>query len=860
MAHTAGYSASVGFDISSKDWSWAYTTLEGTFSRGQVTQIDWVPLQDGEDGRPILARMAVDVSGAAVNVGVLNAVPGFFSHENNDLTFVAAVDGGEEYGNLGQCFFDSGGLIPFDENYEDNEAASDSSTLQVDLQWLDVDSPTVEDSSEIEAALKYVPLNLGAHLHVSDPFEGPGEFSIVDSLMEGYMEEDEFPQVPLKSTIGQLGYLALTALFDAASVRVFRSQLWEEGFNSCEEAKDETGVECTNLSDLTGPEEDIAALVVSATRRQNTMTEKDFWELILRFKDGKELHCCAPHPFASGTFEAVEPYPVGAIVSGKALFTGHFLPLEWGGSFGSSRLQFPIATDREFLDGGFPSQVGVPSASNYPLAASFQEFNEDFSFGRIMTDIGGCLGFSITSGNEALLSMMDRPARAQWASASRFLELLGDEGRYARATMSLSARTETMPEWRRVLFGVSLPTLSWGGAISADVHHDSLDHYAAVDCQLCAKADIVGTSFGQLLDTEVDTGLPIYGQAVVTASYVWAPEIHRNPFSGSRFLSVHGFIGREALIYFPCPDWLQELCDEHGDDGAEVAYALQNLLGKVLVGRFDHCRVDYGGQNVDLDCFDEAICSRIPESPLKRMDKRVAEDIERSWRNPEIALNTEAVFDAYASEKCTTADLMTSLVTGPNGLNVRRADIFDTRLVNLYEAAPDDWRVEWPEGGDAIMLLPDSSVLDESGSSDDSAASGGSFGSSDPSVRDYLTDEDSFERHVEMVQAGIAEGRCLSILYGDRNDEPTARIIHPVRIVELGRSYVLAWDELREDWRTFRIDRFKMCSILNRWFSPIQVPLPDDMDADDCERVQAALGGSADVATIRVAWSIGIGR
>ena len=158
------------------------------------------------------------------------------------------------------------------------------------------------------------------------------------------------------------------------------------------------------------------------------------------------------------------------------------------------------------------------------------------------------------------------------------------------------------------------------------------------------------------------------------------------------------------------------------------------------------------------------------------------------------------------------------------------------------------------------MLLPDSSVLDESGSSDDSAASGGSFGSSDPSVRDYLTDEDSFERHVEMVQAGIAEGRCLSILYGDRNDEPTARIIHPVRIVELGRSYVLAWDELREDWRTFRIDRFKMCSILDRWFSPIQVPLPDDMDADDCERVQAALGGSADVATIRVAWSIGIGR
>ncbi|MBC6821582.1 hypothetical protein CRD20_04335 [Corynebacterium sp. LK33] len=241
------------------------------------------------------------------------------------------------------------------------------------------------------------------------------------------------------------------------------------------------------------------------------------------------------------------------------------------------------------------------------------------------------------------------------------------------------------------------------------------------------------------------------------------------------------------------------------------------------------------------------------------MDKRVVEDIERSWRNPEVALNTDAVFDAYASEKCTTADLMTSLVTGPNGLNVRRADIFDTRLVNLYEAAPDDWRVEWPEGGDAIMLLLDTQEMDESDYLEE-LPEGYGTGSSDPSVRDYLTGEDLFEQHVDMVRAGIAERRCLSILYGDRNDEPTARIIRPVRIVELGRPYVLAWDELRDDWRTFRLDRFKMCSTLDRWFSPIEVPLPDDMDDDSYERVQEALGGSADAATIRVAWSIGIGR
>ncbi|MDO5029793.1 MAG: WYL domain-containing protein [Corynebacterium sp.] len=857
MAQIANYGASVGFDISSKDWEQAYTSLDAVFSRGEVTGVDSLSWKGSESGRPLFTRMAVDSSGATVTVGFASVVPGFLSHDNKELTFVAAVDGGENYGNLGQCFFDSVGLIPFEEGYE---AESVSSTLQVDLQRLDEDSPTVWDSSEIEAALKYVPLNLGAHLHLSDPFEGPSEYTILDSLMESFIEGPECLVPPLKSTIGQLGYLALSALFDASSVRVTRSQLQASGFGSCEDAEEETGVKCTELSNLTGPEEEISGLLVDATRHHNRMTDKDFWELILELKNGKRLRCFAPHPFAPGSFESVEPYSVGAMVTGDVLFTGHFLPLEWGGSFESSHLQFPIAIDMDWLHDGGVARAGVPSARTYPLSSGFHDANKEFNFGRVITDIGGCLGFTVSSSHKALLTLMNRPARAQWASANRALEVFSDDGEYARATMCLTTQAETMPEWRRVLFGMSLPTMAWGAGISVDTRFESLAHYAAVDCQLCAKTDITGTSFEELLTREVNAEQRGYGEPVVTALHVWMPEVHRNPFSGCRFLSVHGYIGRESMIYLPCPDWLEELCDEKGDDADEVAYVLQNLHGKVLVGRLDNCQVDFDGCNVNLDRFDEEIYSRIPESILKRVNRRSVEDIDKSWTNPEVALNTEAVFNVYASEQCTTADLMTSLLTGPNGLNVRRADIFDTRLVNIYEAGQDDWRVEWPEGGEAIMLLPNGPGMDSADNLDAAPADSGRLVSSDPSVRDYLTDEDSFEQHLELVRAGIAEGHCLSILYGNRNDEPTARIIRPVRIVELGRPYVLAWDELREDWRTFRLDRFKMCSILARRFSPLQVPLPDDMDSDDLERMQKALGDDVDAATIRVAWSIGIGK
>lgn len=320
----------------------------------------------------------------------------------------------------------------------------------------------------------------------------------------------------------------------------------------------------------------------------------------------------------------------------------------------------------------------------------------------------------------------------------------------------------------------------------------------------------------------------------------------------------------------PCPDWLEELCDAHGDDSPEVELALRRLDGKILYGRFDYCQLDFDGRGVELDRFDEEIYTRVPESPRTRLRRRERENIEECWVDPEIALDTRAAHYLHEVEECTTAGLMTWLETGPNGLDARRSIIFDRRMVNIFPTGDDSWAVEWPQNGDAIMLILDTPVPGHSDAaeggdgSDDLESTGGVSGlgigvtgdGEDTSLNDYLTEEDSYENHLALTGHAISQGLRLSILYGDRNDEPTARSIQPVRIVDLNRLYVLAWDELREDWRTFRLDRFKMCDLRGPHFSPREVPLPEDMKYEDLERIKEDFGEDVDNATVRVAWSL----
>lgn len=67
--------------------------------------------------------------------------------------------------------------------------------------------------------------------------------------------------------------------------------------------------------------------------------------------------------------------------------------------------------------------------------------------------------------------------------------------------------------------------------------------------------------------------------------------------------------------------------------------------------------------------------------------------------------------------------------------------------------------------------------------------------------------------------------RQAELRYTDRGGRPTARTIEPHGLVHTGaRWYLVAWDEARADWRTFRVDRIEGDIELGRRFTPREVP------------------------------------
>ena len=65
----------------------------------------------------------------------------------------------------------------------------------------------------------------------------------------------------------------------------------------------------------------------------------------------------------------------------------------------------------------------------------------------------------------------------------------------------------------------------------------------------------------------------------------------------------------------------------------------------------------------------------------------------------------------------------------------------------------------------------------------------------------------------------------MSIGYRDEQARDTKRVIWPLAIAYLDTvDLVLAWCELREDFRTFRLDRFLNASMLEDSFRPNRVP------------------------------------
>ena len=70
--------------------------------------------------------------------------------------------------------------------------------------------------------------------------------------------------------------------------------------------------------------------------------------------------------------------------------------------------------------------------------------------------------------------------------------------------------------------------------------------------------------------------------------------------------------------------------------------------------------------------------------------------------------------------------------------------------------------------------------------------------------------------------------RSATLLYRDRADRPSTRLIEPLRLAHTGnrRWYLVAWDLKRDAWRTFRVDRIDGVPVLGAPFTP-RPPPPD---------------------------------
>lgn len=76
-------------------------------------------------------------------------------------------------------------------------------------------------------------------------------------------------------------------------------------------------------------------------------------------------------------------------------------------------------------------------------------------------------------------------------------------------------------------------------------------------------------------------------------------------------------------------------------------------------------------------------------------------------------------------------------------------------------------------------------------------------------------------RYLEEVRRAIESARIVAVEYADANGAATRRRLRPVALHFWGQVWtVVAWCELREDFRSFRMDRFRAIEVLNENFIP----------------------------------------
>jgi len=81
---------------------------------------------------------------------------------------------------------------------------------------------------------------------------------------------------------------------------------------------------------------------------------------------------------------------------------------------------------------------------------------------------------------------------------------------------------------------------------------------------------------------------------------------------------------------------------------------------------------------------------------------------------------------------------------------------------------------------------------------------------------------------LSVIAAASRDFERAAFRYSDTSGRVTERLVEPHGLVHTGsRWYLVAWDETREDWRTFRVDRIEGDVTLRGAFSPRPLPEGD---------------------------------
>lgn len=90
--------------------------------------------------------------------------------------------------------------------------------------------------------------------------------------------------------------------------------------------------------------------------------------------------------------------------------------------------------------------------------------------------------------------------------------------------------------------------------------------------------------------------------------------------------------------------------------------------------------------------------------------------------------------------------------------------------------------------------------------------------------------------NLSLFRKAIAQRQVVALCYRDGAERSTRRNIWPLGLMFLGTSWILlAWCEMRQDFRDFRLDRVASAKTTGRWFKPSRgKQLEDALKQRDC--------------------------